>query len=393
MAFCRLIRSSIAIILASASNSSGDEGGDSEPLTSAHPEINMTEAKSTARNITSLYIPLTRQIHADKINKVIFSLSSMRISYGKYGIKLTNPDTDAKKVMLDPSSQRDGNIGITTHGHTDHTPNSAISGRWICSPITKKMIEFYKPKSRIDDVERYKDEHWDIKLYDAGHCLGSKMAMVKDRDSGEKVLYTGDYNTLSRYCGKARPRKCDKLIIESTYGSKKDIFPDYRSTVREMIAKVRENLEERIRTRILTYSFGKPQEICGILEKAEISFSVDDKIKSINQHIGVKYSNERQKSGVMVARSPGPVREHRIMASGHAMSWGMRRMSGAESAFTLSDHADFSQGLQFVRRCSPEMTYTVFGKTKEFASEIQKLGMRAAPLTRGQSMIENFLHR
>ncbi len=316
----------------------------------------------------------------------------MDISYRRSAITITETRRSHYHIALDPSKPCKENINITTHGHTDHLSKRDMSGRVICSDITKKMIKFYRPGSDIENTERYDDDNVSIRLYDAGHCLGSRMALVTDKVSGVRTLYTGDYNTTNKYCGKARPIRCDNLIIDSTYGHEKYAFPDYRDSIRDMVKNIKENTENNIRTRILSYSFGKPQESCHIMEKNRISFKTDERIKDINRHLDLKYKTSDDDASVMIARKRGEDRkEHVIAASGHAITSSYRFLTGADSTYVISDHADFFQGIRFIEGCRPEKVYTVFGKNKNFSKEIRhRLGIESVPLSRGQRVIDNF---
>ncbi|MFP4656469.1 MAG: hypothetical protein ACLFNK_02720 [Candidatus Woesearchaeota archaeon] len=316
----------------------------------------------------------------------------MNISYRRSGITISKETRKGYEIGLDPSRPKDDNINITTHGHTDHTPRKDVKGELICSPTTRRMIEFYRPNSKVKDVEKYTDENVDVKLYDAGHCLGSKMALIRDKDNGLRTLYTGDYNTIKKYCGKAKPKRCNNLIIDSTYGDKRYDFPDYRKSIKEMTDKIKENVSLGHKTRILSYGFGKSQELCHILDKNNIRFSVDEKIDRINRQIDVKYKNAEENAAVKIARNKIPGTKERIIrATGHAATSSYRFLTDADSYYVISDHADFKQGLRFIRGCRPDNVYTVFGVNTRFAKEIKKeTGIRSVPLRKGQRLIENF---
>ena len=69
----------------------------------------------------------------------------------------------------------------------------------------KATVHDYQEKFRINDFE--------LEFISAGHVLGSAMI-----ECGE-VLYTGEYTPYGTVtAGIAKPRDCDTLILESTYG-------------------------------------------------------------------------------------------------------------------------------------------------------------------------------
>ncbi len=300
----------------------------------------------------------------------------------------------SRRVLLDPRKRlREDDLVVTTHGHGDHMPSSNLYGEVICSDITGKMILFYKPKSKIECTERYEDNDILITLHDAGHSLGSRMMLLEDKHNGEKLLYTGDYNTLSKYCGKAEPIDCDLLIVDSTYGNKRFRFPRYEEEIHRMLGYIRKYIKEEIPLIINTYSFGKPQEICSILQDNRIGFSVDNKIKQVNQQIDCNFSMEGRNSNIFITRRLQRTKDKQkiIAVSGHAMSPFLYKMRDIDESFVISDHADYPSGIEFVRDCNPRRVFTVFGHENDFARSIrEELNAESLPLMPNQSILDDF---
>ncbi|MFW6230452.1 MAG: hypothetical protein ACOC32_00315 [Nanoarchaeota archaeon] len=291
-------------------------------------------------------------------------------------------------IALDPRKILPGRISVTSHGHTDHTPSSIRHPTIIASDTTRKMISFYKPKTKIENTTSYKADHVTITLHDAGHCLGSRMTMITNNEIGEKTLYTGDYNTVKKYCGQGKAKRADKLIIDSTYGKEKYAFPEYTKTVEELRAHLE---SQKTKVAIRTYSFGKPQEICHLLNTFRMPFSVDDRIASINKAIGAAYKHEQEDADIMVTRKHIPT-HHNIGLSGWASQSSYRYMAKVDEAFVMSDHADYPSGMKFISKADPETVYPVFGYAKEFAEKIQKeTGVKALPLITGQHSLQSFI--
>ena len=94
-------------------------------------------------------------------------------------------------------------LDFVTHGHFDHLPTKFSDKLFVCSKITKKMIELRKNK---DNIALHQDKK--IKMFNSGHTLGSKMFLVN-----KDVLFTGDFNTEKRYCGSAKAVKCRMYIL------------------------------------------------------------------------------------------------------------------------------------------------------------------------------------
>ncbi|MFB6246373.1 MAG: hypothetical protein ABEI74_02150 [Candidatus Pacearchaeota archaeon] len=291
-------------------------------------------------------------------------------------------------IRLDPRNAKKDCINITTHGHSDHIPNYIESDTLICTEITKRMIEFYRGICEFTSQEGFENDDLSINLYDAGHCLGAKMAFIVNKESGHRILYTGDYNPRSRYCGRANPIKCDTLIIDSTYGDDKYSFPDYETSVKDFINYLKENFDQKIA--IITYNLGKPQEIAQILESHGIRFSIDPKLKKINDLLGLEYNYEDTNSNFLITRANKRGMLN-ISASGWAINSGFVYARDIDRGFVISDHADFNDSINFISQCSPERVYTVFGSNKKFAKLIEReLGIKSIPLIVGQHSLDSY---
>ena len=314
------------------------------------------------------------------------------ITYSKDSLNLRvnasrNGQNKSYNIALDPKNMRKNKINVTTHGHTDHTPRKVACTMLLSSDITRKIIE-HRLQNNFLSKDSFNNDHFKINLKDAGHCLGSRMVYVEEKETGVKTLYTGDYNTVAKYCGTAKPIKCDNLIVDSTYGHPKYNFPSYSETTRKFIDYVKDNQYEKIA--IATYSFGKPQEICSILNSKKIPFSVDHEISDINRKIKLKYQYQTDSSNIVVTRRKIPHYKN-ITLTGFAISKSFKYASKFNEAFPISDHADYNKGLEFVKKCNPNNVYTIFGHKKTFAEEIQRnLGINSTPLSTGQQILSNY---
>ena len=311
---------------------------------------------------------------------IIYNKNSLNFSIDSFGKPYT--------ISMDPKVMRKDKINITTHGHTDHTPRKVTCTMMISSDITRKLVEHRLQKSLLSK-EKFANDYIKISLKDAGHCLGSKTVLVENKESGLKTLYTGDYNTnTKKYCGTAKPIKCHNLIVDSTYGSPKYSFPDYSKTVKEFVDYLKDNQDKKIA--IVTYSFGKPQEISHILNSRKIPFSVDENISSINKKINLKYQYNKPDSNIILTRKKIPGYKN-ISLSGHAVNRSFSYTNKFDKAFAISDHTDFQTGIDFVKNCEPENVYTLFRYKQTFAAELRRiLGINAVPLESGQHIIQNY---
>ena len=78
------------------------------------------------------------------------------------------------------------------------------------------------------------------------------------------------------------------------------------------------------------------------------------------------------------------------VVTGWAMEAGCRFRHQADAAFPLSDHADFPDLIEFVRRVSPRRVYTLHGFAADFAQTLRELGCDAQALSEPEQFLLNF---
>jgi Cft2 family RNA processing exonuclease len=75
------------------------------------------------------------------------------------------------------------------------------------------------------------------------------------------------------------------------------------------------------------------------------------------------------------AAAGGKVRT--AVLTGWAIDSGCRFRYQADAAFPLSDHADFPDLLEFVKRVAPKRVFTLHGYATEFATKLREQGIEA----------------
>ncbi len=71
-----------------------------------------------------------------------------------------------------------------------------------------------------------------------------------------------------------------------------------------------------------------------------------------------------------------------IAFSGWALDPGFKYYMAVDYALPLSDHCDFLELCEVVKRCSPESIYTFHGFAGEFAEHLRREGYDAKPLSK-----------
>lgn len=235
-----------------------------------------------------------------------------------------------------------------------------------------------------------------IRLLPAGHIFGSAMACISAE--GETLLYTGDFKLRAGLSAEScQPCPADMLVMETTFGRPQYRFPPTAEVLRNIVRFCQEALENDETPVLLGYSLGKSQELlCGLAD-AGFALSLHGtafKLTRIYEHLGQKFPNyERYEAGktkgkVLVC-PPSVVgsamlrnlgRARTAILTGWAVDPNCRYRYGVDAAFPLSDHADFPDLLEFVKRVKPKIVYTVHGFASDFAQTLRDLGYDARAL-------------
>jgi putative mRNA 3-end processing factor len=290
---------------------------------------------------------------------------------------------------------RKADFCFVSHAHADHAVKHT---RILATPETARLFEHRYGKAKFHILPYNRPKRFGktkVELFPSGHILGG--AQISIEKDGIRIVYTGDFKLRSSLTAKkAQVKKCDILIMESTFGRPHYIFPTPRRVQSQMIEFVEDAIARGKTPILLAYSLGKAQEAMKILSRRGYALCVHEKIHQIAkiyEEFGVKfkdylpYRGEALQNRVLII--PPQSKRSRIIESirrkrtailtGWAMDgrWGF--FSGADEAIPLSDHADFSELLEYVRKAKPEKIYTVHGFA-EFIRYLKEEGFDAEQL-------------
>lgn len=288
-----------------------------------------------------------------------------------------------------------------SHAHSDHMPKRVVGSEVVCSDVTLRCLNG-RSKRPVASAERP-----DIKVFDAGHMAGSRMFQVEV--SGRKVLYTGDLCTRDR-CGSrgAKAVKTDVLIIESTYGKPRYVFPPSDLIASLIRDEVEDNFSQGRAVSLYAYPFGKSQDMLRVLREfkpfADRSvYNATALVRDEGDPLDCQlWEGEGPDEPFVVICSPWLNRTRqadslrtrdvkRLAVSGWAIDSGYKMRMGVHEAFPFSDHADFNDLIAFVKACDPQLVITHHGFADTLAYEIKaRLGIEARPLIRGQRSLLEF---
>ena len=308
-------------------------------------------------------------------------------------------------LWFDPHEPvRDGSLAFVSHAHSDHTGQHS---EVVFTEATRRLMRSRVSGERVEHVLAFGEEadasrfgrpagSFRIRLAPAGHILGSAMARLEA--VGGSLLYTGDFKLRRGLSAEpCEPVPADVLVMETTYGRPHYRFPSTAEVVASILRFCREALDNDEVPVLLGYSLGKSQEILCSLAQAGLPVMLHSAVATLTRiyaDLGFAFPewsdwNLRKAAGhVLVAPPGGSAQDLRrrlpqartATLTGWALDSGSRFRSGTDATFPLSDHADFPDLVELVRRVGPRRIYTLHGFAAEFAAHLRGLGWDARPL-------------
>ena len=323
-------------------------------------------------------------------------------------IELHHGDLRVTGTVLHLDSRRRAACAFVSHAHGDHIGRH---DRTIATAATLALM-----RHRLGEPRRRPSEalpatyrapfglgELTLELFAAGHVLGS--AQLRVTRDGHSVGYTGDLCTEPTHAAeRAEVMPCDVLVLESTFGQPRYVFPPKPETLSRIRAFVDDALSDGVTPVLLGYALGKAQEILKHFSDLGYRCRAHPTVHAVNRVYeahGVALPNVR-------ALGPeGPGRDELVVAPPHlargsAMrgilrkrtailtGWaidGARWFRGVDAAFPLSDHADFPSLVSYAKATGATRVFTVHGHADALAAALRREGLRAEPL-REQAQLE-----
>jgi Cft2 family RNA processing exonuclease len=285
---------------------------------------------------------------------------------------------------------------FVSHAHSDHI---AAHREIVCSAATARLLRARLAGTRVEHILPFGlaeqlTADTAITLHPAGHVLGSTQCLLAHEHHGT-LLYTGDFQLRPGVAAEAcATPHADILIMETTFGLPRYVFPPAAQVFAAIGDFCREALADGVTPVIAAYSLGKSQELLLGLAAAQLPVMLHAsafKLTQIYEELGVKFPpyhlfNPSETAGHVVICPPSSSRatifpalpKHRVAAvTGWALDPGAVYRYQCDAAFPLSDHADFPGLNDFVDRVQPRIVYTVHGFAREFAATLRARGIEA----------------
>jgi DNA ligase-1 len=295
-------------------------------------------------------------------------------------------------LWLDPWDEQP--TAFVSHAHSDHIGNHR---EVILSTITAKLMTARLPGNRIEHHLEFRVpfsfRNAQLTLYPAGHIYGSAQAHVLFEN--QSLLYTGDFKLrkgksaeLIEWC------ESDTLIMETTYGLPRYVFPPTDQVVTQLVKFCAEAIEDDATPILFGYSLGKAQEILAALfgsgfrvmlhptvfRMTKLYEALQDRLPPYSL-----YRSEELPGSVLICppsanrtRLVQSIKSRRTaMLTGWALNPGANYRFQCDAAFPLSDHADYSDLLKYVELVRPQRVFTLHGYANEFAEDLRRRGVEA----------------
>lgn len=293
-----------------------------------------------------------------------------------------------------------GDACFSSHAHSDH---SSFLHRAKSVYASSETIALWEARSGKQFKGELLEESDGVRLLEAGHVLGARQIFLQG--DGASFAYTGDFcASRTATCAAAAVPQCDELVVESTFGLPKYVFPE-RGELEEKIGKWASALLDKNENVVLGgYSLGKAQELIKIVNNCcGAAPLVDENIARVSKTYSksgcfLDFVEIGSSEGERLLKKPfisvlpmnsvnyqlaATLSDHygRPTATAVATGWALDGNSwGVDEAFPLSDHSDFPALLEFVLQTGAKKVFCTHGFEREFAAELQKRGVNAMPL-------------
>ena len=301
-----------------------------------------------------------------------------------------------RRISLD-RKEPDSDIDFVSHAHTDHLAAVKSSKSVLASLQTIQLIE----QAQGLTIQNRAD-HNGFRLIEAGHMLGSRQLCVDDCVAGNRITYTGDFQTVrSKTSNPIETIETDTLIMDSTYPEKFVRFDDKYEVESAMQDWTLKMLKNGI-VIFSAYAMGKAQELIAIFNDIGIKPLVSRKISKLSSvyvknGIPLDYSSaydaESDYDSIIKDNFVGITDSRNLMQLKYglelshnkkvytAMATGFAKIFkfNTDAQFALSDHADFQQSVDYIEATRAKKVLTYGPNAASFARNLSKEGYDSMP--------------
>lgn len=302
---------------------------------------------------------------------------------------------------VDPTQPVDR--AVVTHGHSDHARPG--NGHVLATPETLAIMRQRYGDDAGGSLQetRYGETVMisavSVKLWPAGHVLGSAQAVIEYR--GSRVVVSGDYKRRrDPTCPPFEPVPCDVFITEATFGLPVFRHPPDRHEIDRLLHSLR-LYPERCQL-VGVYGLGKCQRVIALLREAGYDAPIYlhgalAGICGLYERLGVPLGALLPATGAPKAelagkivlappaafadrwsrRLPDPVA---AMASGWMRVKQRAKASGVELPLVISDHADWDELTDTIAEVAAPEIWVTHGNEEALVHWANGKGFKARAL-------------
>jgi putative mRNA 3-end processing factor len=245
-----------------------------------------------------------------------------------------------------------------------------------------------------------------LTVHPAGHVLGS--AQLHCELDGRTILYAGDLGGSGARAPATAERQeqvpCDALLLRATYGHPRYTFPTRAEVLEDLSRFIAATLAERRTPVLLAAPLGGAQEVVHHLASHELRlhpaplrFAEVYRAQGVALPAVLPLGAVQPGQVVVLPAHPrsrrylpeiGPFRA--CLLSGRAVEQGYAAHIGVDLALPLSDHAGFSDLVEYAIRSRASRVLTVDGYAEDLAHALRERGVRAQSIRERQRQLELF---
>ncbi|HWE23342.1 MAG TPA: MBL fold metallo-hydrolase [Myxococcales bacterium] len=243
-----------------------------------------------------------------------------------------------------------------------------------------------------------------LTVHPAGHVLGS--AQLRCQWAGTSVVYASDVGGIGpRAPATAEPleqARCDVLLLRATYGHPRYEFPPRAEVLEDLSRFVAAALAARRTPVILAAPLGGAQEAVRHLgehelrlHSAPLRFCDVYRAQGVNLPPTLPLGSTKPGQVVVLPAHPRIARllpdfePYRLcLLSGRAAEPGFAEQVGVDQALPMSDHAGFSDLLDFALRSGASRVVVVHGQAEELLRALRARGLAAHTLREQHRQLE-----
>ncbi len=311
-----------------------------------------------------------------------------------------------KELFVDGIGVRQKDV-LVSHAHSDHAKIRS-SNNYFMTEQTRALCGAREMKNIVDVYfgQKFRVGEFDVSLHPSGHILGSAQCRISN--SLDSVV-TADFKLQKSILFEpAEVLPCDVLVIESTFGKPSFSFPARDIVYSDMLSWINGELSKNHFVVLGGYSTGKAQELTKFsnefLNQPPLVFRKIFEQNKVYEKFGLKLGdyflldNNLKESNILIV-PPHLISDDLLVALSHqlkkkvscaiATGW---KYNSRYKLFPLSDHADFSGLLDYVKESGAKQVFAYHGFDKEFSLWVEKkLKVPARPLSLGgQTALQEF---